>query len=166
MQDFSNIKKGQKLLQKIKEAGFINDVTRIIPTPWYKALWKEVFVEKTSTTSYWVDGVKYRKSDRGNQHRNPSTFNHPIFYFPFDENGDPIVLSTEEEVEQTAVLFGKIEHLIKSRPSSCYYGMFMDLKGVDLKTASELAEKIQQASRKLDEAVSELRQLARDHTKT
>lgn len=44
--------------------------------------------------------------------------------------------------------------------------MFMDLEGVDLKTASELAEKIEQASRKLDEAVSELRKLARDHTKT
>jgi len=160
MQDFNNIKKGQKLLKKIREEGFYPAFGRKTPSQWAITLWEEVVVEKTSTASYWIEGVKYRKSDGGNQKRCFSMSSIPSFYFPFDENGEPIVPATVEEVEQTAFLFEKILNLITTRASSSYYGLFLELKGVDLKTASELAENIQKAAQNLDDAVSKLRKLA------
>lgn len=162
MNDFYNIKKGQKLLKKIREEGFYPAYGgRKVPSQWAKTLWEEVVVEKTSSVSYWVDGVKYRISDCGNQIRNFHMSGIPSFYFPFDENGEPIVLATAEEVEETAVLFKKILDLISRRASSCYFDLFKDLEGVDLKTASELAENIQKAAKNLDDAVSVVRKLAR-----
>ena len=149
---FADLKKGDTLLEKIREVGcapmtyYSNGLS-----PWHAILWQPVTVEKTSSTSYWVNGEKYAKSANG-KHLPRKTFS-----LPQDKEDNLIPILPLEEIERIEALYADILRVATDYPYVGRQHVLQLLHQIpDLAEASQIAQKMFVANTELTRIHGEL----------
>ncbi|MND11764.1 hypothetical protein D3C87_686470 [compost metagenome] len=154
MSAFDNLKKGDKLLKMVRDAGYYGIGSRKTASPWAVIEWEEVVVEKSSPISFWVNGEKYSKASQGRD-----WLHKKIFALPVGEDGTPVNMPSKEDVDRVELLFGNVISLISLLPYAGY-GQLLD-SIPDLEVASALALRALEAERALSKVKQEMNEAAK-----
>lgn len=154
MSAFDNLKKGDKLLKRVRDAGYYGVGSRKTASPWAVIEWEEVVVEKSSPISFWVNGEKYSKASQG-----LDWLHNKVFTLPVGEDGIPVSMPSKEDIDRVELLFGNVISLISLRPYAGYGHLLDNIP--DLEVASALALRALEAERALSKVNQEINEAAK-----
>lgn len=156
MKSFSELKKGDTLLEKLGMVGVHSQGwgSSQVKSPWFAIHWRPVVVEKASSASYWIDGEKYPKDENGYH------FTGRQFSLTQDEHGNPIPILPEEDIQRIGRLYDLIDrasHLRRDNTREQFHQI------PDIAVAAELAERMLTADQQMRDVQKELAALALTH---
>lgn len=140
MLSFDNIKSGDVLFFKLRQAGFFSSHSQSI---WAKTQYRRVIVEKSNKVHYWVDGEKYRRDQKGK--------NYMITFLLPDDPDLPKENPSDEEMDTIDALFKKVLSVGMFRVND-----FAKIKSLEL--AASLAERYVQLESEIKDAINSSQQ--------